>query len=436
MTTLSPQNAPDDAEGGFETSFRGALTSGVESTAVHPTTEAQETAPGLYGAIFWACYAANTATMVAVSCTFRYADFVQIRGGNEFELGLIVGIGAIGSLSSRFLQAFQLDRIGPRSMWLGALACYIVSLVLHTGIVSVDGWAVYAARVLMMFGLAGAFGASLTFVSQTAPPGRMGELLGMLGTSGFMGLAIGPSVSDAILGDAPTAIDVNRMFLFAAAMASFSWVMAFGATRRRETPLAHQSPTWSCIREHHPGTLLLVAAAMGLGLSLPGVFVRSYARDMELGGIGAYFLVYASVAFGVRVLTRRLSDRLGTRPVVLVGLGFLACGMCSYLIAVTPALLIVPAVLTAFAHALLFPAVVSGGNYSFPPQWRGLATTLTLTMFDIGNLLGQPLAGGAIHLADSWGLPGYSVMFLLVAVLLSVANGIFYWFPPRLSRSS
>ena len=434
MSTLSPRDAADNAEEGFEDSLKGALAHGVES----PPHESGvgESAP-LYGAVFWACYAANTATMIAVSSMFRYADFVQLRGGNEFELGLIVGLGAVGSLSSRFLQAFQLDRIGPRRMWLGALACFITSLLLHTTISTVDGWLVYAARILMMFGLAGAFGASLTFVSQTAPPGRMGELLGMLGTSGFLGLAIGPSVSDAILGSSPDASDINRMFFFAAGMSVFSWVMAFGATSRRTPPLAHRSPTWSCIREHHPGSLLVVAAAMGLGLSLPGVFVRSYARDMDPngGGIGMFFLVYASVAFGVRVATRRMSDRLGTRPVVLAGLGFLACSMLCYLIATTAWLLIIPAVLTAFAHALLFPAVVSGGNYSFPPQWRGLATTLTLTMFDIGNLLGQPLAGGTIHLAEQWGLPGYSVMFVLIAVLLSAANAIFFWMPPRLSRS-
>ncbi|MCA9174472.1 MAG: MFS transporter [Planctomycetales bacterium] len=396
-----------------------------------PAEEPEERTSSPYNATFAACYIANTATMIAVSCTFRYDDFVHLHGGTAFDLGLIVGLGTLGALTSRAMQAFGLDRIGPRVMWLSCLAVYIGSVLFHTQLDNVTQPPVYIARMMMMLGLAGAFGASLTFVSQAGPVGRMGELLGMLGTSGFVGLAIGPSLSDWLLGDSPQMSDINRMFYTAAGLASLAWSMAWWATRHAPRPVERRWPSLSSIRQFHSGTLLIVAAAMGLGLSLPGVFVRSFVRQAGLGGIGRFFLVYATVALIVRIATRSASDRIGIRPVVLTGMCFLSASMMSFLLVSTSATLVIPAMLTGVAHALLFPAVVSGGNLSFPLHYRGLATTLTLAMFDVGNLIGQPLAGLSVRIAELSGLPPHGTMFVVVATLIGTAAAIYAIRPPR-----
>ncbi len=55
----------------------------------------------LYDGRFWAAYAANTLTAVALGLTYRYADFVTFLGGTEFHLGWIVGVGMIGSVLPR-----------------------------------------------------------------------------------------------------------------------------------------------------------------------------------------------------------------------------------------------------------------------------------------------------------------------------------------------
>ena len=64
----------------------------------------------------------------------------------------------------------------------------------------------------------------------------------------------------------------------------------------------------------------------------------------------------------------------------------------------------------------------SEGNQSFPPKYRGIATTLMLMMFDIGMLVGQPMFGWTIEFARSMGLDEYAVAFsLLGAMLLLIA---------------
>lgn len=385
-----------------------------------------------YGRTFWLCYLANISCMVAVSSLFRYADFVHVIGGTVGALGLIVGVGAIGSVAVRFFQGVAIDHIGPRRVWLFSLALLVTALLLHLKVRQVDGLAVYAVRILYTVGLAGAFGSSLTFISLIAPPGRMGELLGMMGTSGFIGMAIGPRVSDWLLAADPSRSDVDRMFLVAAAMGGVSWVLATAATWGVKPPAVRRRvPRLAALRRYHPGTLLLVAAAMGLGLGLPTVFLRDYTRELKIGGIGQFFFIYACAAFCVRVATRRASDRLGYRPVILVGLTCLATSMVLYLLVSTAWSLAIPAVCAGAAHALLFPAVLSGGNAAFPARHRGLAITLMLTLFDFGTLLGQPLVGGSLELIKGWGLPEYPIMFVSTAVVLLLVNGVFYMWPPK-----
>ena len=50
----------------------------------------------------------------------------------------------------------------------------------------------------MYASLAGALGSSITFVSLQAPRHRVTEVIGMLESSGFLGMAVGPIIGDMI----------------------------------------------------------------------------------------------------------------------------------------------------------------------------------------------------------------------------------------------
>jgi MFS family permease len=112
-------------------------------------------------------------------------------------------------------------------------------------------------------------------------------------------------------------------------------------------------------------------------------------------------------------------------------MGSLVVSMFCYLMVHTTWQLVLPGVIAGIAHALLFPAVVGGGSKTFPARYRGLGTTLVLGMFDLGCLIGMPLAGSIIHLAPRAGLPAYPTMFVTVAVLLMAAGTVFALRPAR-----
>jgi MFS family permease len=151
---------------------------------------------------------------------------------------------------------------------------------------------------------------------------------------------------------------------------------------------------------------------------LPHIFLRTYTAHLHIGSIKLFFLVYASVAFGVRIATRQLTDRWGPRPMICVGLSALSAMMLLFLVVVDEWMLAIPAVMGGVGHALLFPAVVADVSAAFPRRYRGLATSLMMATFDVGNLLGQPAVGAMIEGAQAIGLPPYAFMFATVSAVL------------------
>jgi len=382
----------------------------------------------VYGQVFWLAYVANALTMIAISILVRYADFVTHLGGAEGQLGLIVGVGMVGSLLMRFAQGVGIDRIGARTIWLWSLVFLAISLFSHCLIQTASSPTIFLLRVLVQTSVAGIFGASITYISRRVPPSRMAEIVGTLGTSGFIGVLVGPQIADWICGGETIGrSQLNYLFMTAGGLVSVALIAAWGATRGQPIKPVRKAPNlFALLRRYHPGVILLVAAAVGAGVSLPNTFLRTYAAEQHIPRIGIFFATYAITAFSVRMLTRRQFAARGNRFWVMWGLGAMASSMLLYLVVRTTWQLMIPGSLAGVAHALLFPAVVAGGSTSFPARYRGLGTTLMLGMFDVGALIGAPAVGGILHVARHYGWPAYPMMFAGVALAIAGIAAVFW----------
>ncbi len=384
---------------------------------------------GAYGPVFWAAYVANALTMIAITLLVRYADFVTHLGGAEGQLGLIVGVGMIGSLCMRVAQGIGIDRYGPRLIWRWSMFFFIVSLVAHLWITSATGFEIFAVRILMQTSIAGIFGASITYISRRVPPERMAEIVGTLGTSGFVGFLVGPQLGDWICrGSVIERVQLNWLFLTAAGLAAGGLVAVCWATRGETIKSKRrQPPVIPLVRRYNPGFLLLVAIVVGGGITIPHTFLRTFAAERDISQIGFYFIVYACTAFVARMMARGLYSKYGNRPWIVVGLALLSISMALYLVVDQVWQLAIPAICAGAGHALLFPAIMAAGSTRFPERYRGLGTTLMLSMYDIGNLIGAPVVGGTLHLARLVGLPAYPMMFSGVAGLIGVMAAAYWW---------
>jgi MFS family permease len=407
---------------------RGSAWETVATPSADCTPAAAGDGTSPYDFSFWLCYVSNGVMTAAASLLYRYADFVTSLGGDEFELGWIVGIGMIGSLLMRWQLGAGIDRLGARRVWLAAQSLFVAVVAAHVLIDSVHNPAIYALRILYCIAIAGIFGSSITYVSRTVSIVRMAEVVGVLGTSGFLGMALGPVLGDLLLaGSANDRTALDAMFYVAAGLGLFALVTAAWGTRHEIAPraIARRPPIVALVRRYHPGALLTVGVAIGFGLTLPGTFLRTYTAQLGIGQMQVFFLVYTAVAFVARIATRTLAARFGVRCMILVGMSFLVVGIASYLVVDRPWLLAVPAVLGGLAHAMLFPALMAAGGMSFPDRYRGLATMLMLASMDVGTLVGSPLVGITLKAAKSLALPAYPAMFLFVAALLTVAAVVY-----------
>jgi MFS family permease len=229
----------------------------------------------------------------------------------------------------------------------------------------------------------------------------------------------------------PQRWEIDRLFMTAAAMGTLALVFAMLATRGQVKPLKRKQPPlrW-LVRRYHPGLILLMGMATGFGVGLPQIFLRPYVVELGLSGIGIFFWAYTIIAFVTRISIRRVPEKFGIRPMVVVGLCSLAMAMVMFLIVRERWQLVIPALFTGIAHALLFPAIVAGGSTAFPTRFRGLGTTLMLSTIDIGNLIGNPAVGGILTLSALAGVPRYPVMFTIVASIL-LSLGLYYTFATR-----
>ncbi len=386
-----------------------------------------------YDRPFWFSYAANFTLQAMVAFLFRYSDFVRVNGGDEFDLGLIVGVGMIGSLSMRAAQGIAIDRIGPRKIWLGSVVLILIGLLGHLTVHSARDFPVYLFRIFYMTGLAGAYGASITFTFQRVKPQQMAEAVGTLGTSGFLGLILGSYGSDWLCpGPDVSRSEILHIFYAAIGLMIVSFVVAWCATAGAvPPPIRRRPPMWSVIRRYHPGSLMLMSGVMGFGIALPYNFLRPYQAELGINGLGLFFTVYAITAFVSRLTVRGWPEKYGNRPMIMAGMLFLILSIFLYLPVRENWQLVFPGLASGVSHAVLFPAIVAGGSSAFPNRYRGLGTSLMLAMFDVGTLIGAPSVGGLLKLAKLLNWPPFPSMFVFVATVLIVATGYFAFLGKR-----
>lgn len=401
------------------------------SAALDATAEA----PFRYGQHFWLAYLSNTLLLVAVALLYRYADFVKVLGGSEYDLGWIVGIGMVGSLVTRLLLGAWIDRYGTRPLWIASALLFAATCFAHLAVVSYQGVAIYLLQISYWCAVAGVNGASMTFISNCGPKERLAELVGMLGTAGYVGAMVGTLLGDFLLGSlTPARGPVVMMFIIAGALGLASLPLAWAATRKERGATLPDSgqnfSMFSLLRRHNPGMVLVVGVAMGLALVFPTTFLRTHATDLGIARIGLFFMVYAMAAIITRILTRRWSERFGPRPIILLGMAGMAASLLLMLPVRQEWQMMLPATLFGCSIAVLFPSVVAAGSVSFPIENRGFATILILATWDLGRLIGSPAAGAVIRYAPRAHLKPYPTLFITMAALVA-AVGAWYAYSSR-----
>ncbi len=387
---------------------------------------ADEPMSGVYGRTFWLAYLANSALILASSLTFRFAELVHHLGGSESTAGDIVAFGTAVAVVLRLSVSHVLDDYGTRRLWPACTLLFIAGCVTFLVLTQLS-WVMYAARAAFFVGLTGMFACSMTHIQNHVPPERRTEIIGNLGSSGFVGMVLGSNLGDWILG----AVNDKRtqfVILFGGAAVigvAYLAIVILLTRDQRHTRSGGTPPAYQQLFRFWPGTVVLVAMIMGMAVTATQTFLTRYATSHHIREIGVFFTGYAISAFMFRLLVQHWSRTLGRHWMLVSGLCGQAVGH-AFLAFVSTSWQFIPAsILCGFGHALLFPAVVSLGSGAFPKECRGAGTAIILGFTDVGSLLFAPLLGRIIVQY------GFMVMYLTTSGIALTMMLIYIWIARR-----
>ncbi len=378
-----------------------------------PTVQADSDSATIYNRAFWLAYAANLLLVAANALTFRFAEFVQFLGGTESITGQIVRVGLIGSLVVRLVLGQAIDGIGVRRVWTISSLVFVAGCGLFV-VSDRLGPLVYTARALFTAGMASMFACSIYHIQNQVPPHRRTEVIGSLGSSGFVGMVTGTQLGDLLF---RIIADPHRLFVILFTITAVLGAAYFGIvawlTRKDGVPRPTLGPgVHQLIFRYWPGPVVLVALMMGLGFSVTTVFLTRYATLHNLSGIGTFFTGYAVSAFTFRWVSRTWSQAMGRHRMLMLGLLGHTAGYLLLIPVHSDWGFILPSMCCGFGHALLFPCVVSLGAGAFPTEYRGTGTTITLAFVDLGTMISAPIMGGVIE------RHGFSLMYIATAACM------------------
>ncbi|UVJ39121.1 MFS transporter [Arthrobacter sp. CJ23] len=337
------------------------------------------------------------------------------RIGRKTSMTFAVGLAALGSL---------LIGIAPTFESVGAFASVMLLV----------------ARLIQGLAHGGELPSSQTYLSEMAPKEKRGFWATLIYTSGTAGILAG-TLLGAILTGVLSKADMNAWgwripFLIGGALGVYALVMrarmketeAFEA----ETPKEKHEPMWPQIWRHRKQALQVIGLTVGLTVSyyIWGVVAPSYASTtlkMDRGaalwaGVIANIVFIAALPFW-----GRLSDRIGRKPVLIMG----AAGAAllhfpmTWLLKDSPWQLAVTMSVMLFfiaASAAIVPAVYAE---LFPTKIRtvgvGVPYSICVAVF-----------GGTAPYLQTWlGTIGQAQLFNVYAVVLLVIGIAFVFTIPE-----
>lgn len=336
-------------------------------------------------------------------------------GGSDLAVGTVVGATAVSAIAIRPWIPAGVQRWGATRLIavcgiLGAISFIFSGLIGSTaGLSGLRLIAGVAQAVIMV--------AALIIVSSSVSDAHQGQVISYLSVAPYMGIGLGPVVSQPILenyGPAWSFAAAGIVSLVATAAISPS------AIRRPARDMhAPRTKPEIYLPALVPGVVLMLGILGPVALS---TFMPLYIGDLGSNSPQWIFLGYSTVILAARILGARIPDRLGP---MITGVGstvLISVGLTG--IAIAPSVLVVYLALVPFGIgiALQYPGLLALVISRAPAGRRSTAISTFTMFFDVASGVGAVLIGVAATIA------GYRVAFGVCAVAALVGLALLFVF--------
>ncbi|MEO9340258.1 MFS transporter [Mesorhizobium sp. SB112] len=337
--------------------------------------------------------------------------------------GLLISAYALGVMLGAPIMTLALGRVRTRTALISLMAIFTVGNLLSA--VAPDYWTLLIARVITSLNHGAFFGLGSMVAASVVPKEKQASAVAMM----FMGLTI------ANVGGVPAATWIGQQV---------GWRVSFAGTAG--LGLLAMAALYFALPKGVAGTMPDIRKELTV-ITRPAVLLAMATTVM---GAGAMFTLYTYVAPALEQITGA-SAAFVTLGLVLIGLGFtignaaggrladwsLDGSVKLFLAALVVIMLVLPLAMTSHIGAAI--GLLAWGAAAFaivpPVQMRvmqaaseapGLASSVNVGAFNLGNALGAAVGGGVI----SSGF-GYAAVPIAGAVLAAVGLALVFLAKPK-----
>lgn len=334
----------------------------------------------------------NVGTLLFFLAAHSVAPYISryaiALGAGEGEVALLGPTLSLMALALRPVSGYLAGAGFLRPLLLGGVASAMVAQVVYISSSSVA--ALYLGRVLQGIGVALFIPTSIYTATLVGGDREASEALAWRATVIGFSMALGPAVGGVLVSS------YGYSSLFTAALAYLSASLALNALASRGL-----RPRASRVGDGGKGILrasflvplvaLLSYSALynSFSLFLPALHES---LGVEVALTSLVFTSYSLANLAARLVFTPVSSRV--RPLATATLGYALALLGLYTVTSEPASQATPALaaVTGFGAGLLIPSLQIASILGVKPGSRGLASGVYTAMFDVGNLVGPPLA--------------------------------------------
>lgn len=349
----------------------------------------------LYSPSFAALFLANLFLVASYASFFLFPLFITGHGGSPKDIGFIMGIFALASALCRPWIAEMVDRLGRKHSY--TIGCIIMTVMplfhlLLKGSLSNYYYLLLLFRIVHGVGLAICFTAIFTFIVDLIPSNRLNEGIGIFGTSGLVGMAIGPMIAEPIM----QKFGFTAFFITTSVLAGIAFLLQLPVRDQHhlQQPETQPSPSFFTLLKTRKHLICGgLALLFGVGLAATANFIAPFAKSQGLNHVSPFYLAYSFAAVGIRFLAGKLADRVGENQIIPWGLSLAGGGLLLIPLIDNNLWLLAVGFIFGVGHGLLFPALNAMAIRDEPYAVRGKVTGIFTGGIDCGIFCGALLLG-------------------------------------------
>lgn len=313
-------------------------------------------------------------------------NFITDLGG-EAQKGLVISLFTISAGLSRPFSGKLSDKIGrKRVMVVGVLVCFVISILYP---LSFSVWFFLFLRFLHGFSAGFTPTGATALITDILPEDQRGRGMGIWGTFISLGIGVGQYLGSYIYGE----LGINNLFMISAGTAALSGILL--AYVKETLPVkekfnpGHLKVKWNDVFEP---SVLPSAMVMFLSAACSGIiFVLTPDMSTYLGiqNKGWFFGIYVISTIIIRLMTGSLSDRIGRRKTLIIGMLFLIVSMIMIGYSTDIVSYTTSAIIFGIATGISSPTFFAWTADLSAPERRGVGAGTMFIALELGIMFGS-----------------------------------------------